>query len=333
MEPLLSVKDLVVEFSTEKGIARAVDGVSFDLQKGETLGLVGESGCGKSVTSLAIMQLIPVPPGKIVSGSILFQGDDLLQKNERQMRSIRGRDISMIFQEPMTALNPVFTVGSQLGDIIRRHRNLSSKKARQLAIKILDQVNIPSPEKRIDQYPHQLSGGMRQRVMIAMAISCNPSLLLADEPTTALDVTVQAQVMETIKQLQESDDMGMMLITHDMGVIAETCQRVVVMYCGAVVEKADVKTLFSSAKHPYTNGLMHSIPKIREEKLEKLPTIAGTVPDLLQLPAGCRFVDRCSDAQERCRCEQPTLQSQPDGSEVACFYPLTGKGLTGNSAL
>ena len=298
-----------------------MDGISFDVLQGETLGIVGESGCGKSVTSLSIMQLIPSPPGEIVAGRILYKGNDLLKYPERKMRKVRGNDISMIFQEPMTALNPVFTVGNQMVDVIKQHRKISSSEARKVAIEMLEQVGIPVPEKRIDEYPHQISGGMRQRVMIAMALSCNPAVLLADEPTTALDVTIQAQVLEQVNLLKEKFDMAVVLVTHDLGVIAETCQRVIVMYCGQIVEKADVKTIFASPRHPYTKGLLTSIPRIRKEKINTLPIIEGMVPDLLNLPKGCRFADRCPRVQEKCRNEQPTLTGVDEKTMVACFYP------------
>jgi len=321
MKPLLNIKNLVVDFHTEKGTAHALNNVSFHLNQGETLGVVGESGCGKSVTALAIMRLIQSPPGRIVSGQIEFKGTNLLEKSERQMRSIRGKDISMIFQEPMTALDPVFSIGNQLTSVIRNHQKLSRSGACQLAVEMMKKVDIPEPEKRMKEYPHQLSGGMRQRVMIAMAMSCQPSLIIADEPTTALDVTVQALVLSELAKLQKSHKMGIVLITHDMGVIAETCKDVIVMYCGNVVETADVRTLFRSPKHPYTVGLLHSLPKIENSKLDKLPTIEGIVPDLLHLPKGCNFVNRCPRAKAMCRDQEPSLEIQPDKAKVACFFP------------
>ncbi len=320
-EPLLSVRDLVVEFATEQGQVRAVDGVSFDVHKNETVGLVGESGCGKTVTGLSILRLIPSPPGRIVSGQILFDGKDLAQATESEMREIRGRDISMIFQEPMTALNPVFTVGNQMTDVLRRHRRLTRRQARADAIDMLDRVGIPVPAKRIDEYPHQLSGGMRQRVMIAMALSCDPKLLVADEPTTALDVTTQAQVLEQIVKLQDEFHMAVILVTHDLGVVAETCNRSIVMYCGSIVENAPIGPLFEKPRHPYTAGLLKSIPKVREEKLGMLPVIPGMVPDLLALPAGCRFAGRCARADMQCIETRPSLAADGDRS-VACFKPV-----------
>jgi oligopeptide/dipeptide ABC transporter ATP-binding protein len=319
-EPLLRVRNLVVEFSTENGTVRAVDGVSFDVHRNETVGLVGESGCGKTVTGLSILRLIPSPPGRIVSGQIEFAGRDLAQASEDEMRSIRGCDISMIFQEPMTALNPVFTIGNQMTDVFRRHRGLTRKQARAAAIDMLDKVGLPVPARRIDEYPHQLSGGMRQRVMIAMALSCDPKLLVADEPTTALDVTTQAQVLERINRLQEEFHMAVILVTHDLGVVAETCRRALVMYCGQIVESAGIEHLFEHPRHPYTAGLLNSIPRIREEKLRRLPIIPGRVPDLLHLPAGCRFADRCGRARAQCREASPALHGREDLA-VACYFP------------
>ena len=318
--PLLSVEDLVVEFSTENGVVRATDRISFQVFPNETVGIVGESGCGKTVTGLALLGLIPSPPGRIVSGRILFNGTDLTTLTESGLRDIRGKDISMIFQEPMTALNPVFTIGSQMIDVLMVHRKLTRKQSRAAAIEMLSKVGIPVPEKRVGEYPHQLSGGMRQRVMIAMALSCDPKLLVADEPTTALDVTTQAQVLEQINKLQDEFNMAVILITHDLGVVAETCQRAIVMYCGRVVENATIGNLFRQPQHPYTRGLLDSIPRIREQRLAELPIIAGRVPDLLHLPAGCRFAERCDRAIERCRLESPELAANVDtGDLVACF--------------
>jgi oligopeptide/dipeptide ABC transporter ATP-binding protein len=314
------VRGLAVEFSTERGLVRAVDGVSFDLLPGETLGVVGESGCGKSVTALSILGLIPSPPGRIVGGSIQFDGRELVGLPEADYRRLRGKEISMIFQEPMTALNPVFTIATQMTDVLMRHQGMSRRQARQRAIEMLALVDIPSPEKRIDEYPHQMSGGMRQRVMIAMALSCNPKLLLADEPTTALDVTTQAQVLEEIVKLQQKLGTSVVLVTHDLGVVAESCHRAVVMYAGRIVEEAPVSCLFDQPRHPYTEGLLKSIPRIREEKLPELPTIPGSVPDLLHLPPGCRFADRCYKADDLCRQREPELELRCDIA-VACFHP------------
>ena len=325
-EPLLKVRDLQVEFHTDKGVARALDGISFDVMPGETLGIVGESGCGKSVTSLAILGLIPSPPGRIVGGQILFQGQDLLSLSEREMRKVRGRDIAMIFQEPMTALDPVFTIATQMGEVLRRHQGLTRKQARQSAIDWLARVGIPSPERRIDDYPHQLSGGMRQRVMIAMALSCEPKLIIADEPTTALDVTIQAQVLEQIVKLSQDLGTAMMLITHDLGVVAQTCHRACVMYCGKLIEQSATGPLFAAPAHPYTAGLLASVPRIRTQRLDSLPTIAGTVPDLLHLPRGCRFVERCGQAIDLCHSAHPPLQvDEHSGHELACYNPVQGE--------
>jgi oligopeptide/dipeptide ABC transporter ATP-binding protein len=320
--PLLRVRDLAVQFRTQQGVARAVDGISFDLHAGETLGLVGESGCGKTVTGLALLGLIPSPPGHIAGGSIEFMGKELVGLDDAQMRAIRGRDISMIFQEPMTALNPVFRIGSHMGDVLRLHQGLSHKQARTAAIEMLAKVGIPEPAQRIDNYPHELSGGMRQRVMIAMALSCGPQLLVADEPTTALDVTTQAQVLEQIAKLQKEFGMAMILVTHDLGVVAETCQRALVMYCGRIVEDSPVSELYATPRHPYTAGLLASIPRLHNERISELPVIPGMVPDVLHLPAGCSFADRCSKVQAICRTSAPLLRKLPDReAHVACYDP------------
>jgi len=288
LAPLLSVRGLKTYFQSEDGLVPAVDGISFDLERGGALGIVGESGSGKSVTSLSIMRLIPSPPGKIVAGEILFEGEDLLKKSEAEMRKIRGNDISMIFQEPMTSLNPVFTVGDQIMEAIMLHQRLDKKAAREKAIEMLKLVGIPEPQRRVDEYPHQLSGGMRQRVMIAMALSCNPKLLIADEPTTALDVTIQAQILDLMRKLREELGTAIILITHDLGVIAEMVEEVIVMYAGQIVERTDVRSLFRSPKHPYTEGLLGSLPKLGQ-KTERLQTIEGVVPSPFNMPEGCRF--------------------------------------------
>ena len=318
-QPLLKVSNLAVDFKNDKGTGRAIDEISFHVNPGETVAIVGESGCGKSVSSLAVMGLVPSPPGKIASGSIQFKGKELVGLKEKEYRRVRGNDISMIFQEPMTALNPVLKIGTQMVDVIRLHSNLNKVNARQRAIEMLETVGIPSPETRIDEYPHQLSGGMRQRVMIAMALSCGPDLLLADEPTTALDVTIQAQVMEEMVRLQKEFNMAVVLVTHDLGVVAESCQRVIVMYCGQIIEQAPVEQIFASPKHPYTKGLLQSIPVVRDKKIPRLPTIEGMVPDLANLPKGCRFADRCDRVIDLCRESRPQL-SKGETHQVACFH-------------
>ncbi len=320
--PLLEVNNLVVEFSTDAGVVRAVDDVSFSVAAGETVGLVGESGCGKTVTGLALLGLVPTPPGRLASGSIRLDGQELAGLDDSSWRSVRGRKVAMIFQEPMTALNPVFRIGNQMIDVLRQHQRITRRQARAAAIEMLAKVGIPAPDKRIQEYPHQLSGGMRQRVMIAMALSCSPRLLVADEPTTALDVTTQAQVLEQMVRLQQEFGMSMILITHDMGVVAQSCSKAMVMYSGRVVEQAPVTELFARPRHPYTGGLLASIPRIREQRIPELPVIEGTVPDPLNLPEGCRFADRCNKVRDYCRLAQPELK--PIGradSKVACYVP------------
>ena len=324
LEKILEVKDLETSFFTDRGQIRAVDHVSFDLYKGKTVGIVGESGCGKSVTSLSIMRLIPNPPGKIVGGDILYKGKSLLGLSMEQMRKIRGNEISMIFQEPMTSLNPVFTIGNQLVEAIRLHQDVSQGEAINKAIEMLKLVGIPAPEKRIKDYPHQLSGGMRQRVMIAMALSCNPQILIADEPTTALDVTIQAQILDLLRDLQQKVGMAIMLITHDLGVVAEMAHEVVVMYAGVVVERAPVIELFEHPRHPYTKGLLNSIPilnkdptgKVKKSRLEPIP---GIVPSLLDLPQGCRFQERCKYVEDACRGKEPELRTISPGRQARCI--------------
>lgn len=319
---LLQVKDLCTWFYTLEGIVKAVDGVSFDLKQGESLGLVGESGCGKTMTTLSILRLIASPPGKIVRGEIKFEGCDLLRLSEAQMRAIRGKSISMIFQEPMTSLNPVLTIGSQVSEAILTHQKPKKQEAMQGAVEMLHLVGIPSPEKRIYEYPHQLSGGMRQRVMIAMALACRPKLLIADEPTTALDVTIQAQILDLMLKLKREMGTAIILITHNLGVIAETAQRVGVMYAGRLIEIATVKDLFSEPFHPYTQGLLLCIPWI-DQDLDKhknpLKEISGTVPSLLDLPTGCKFRPRCSHAFDKCSKEEPTLELKKSGHWVRCW--------------
>ncbi len=317
MKELLRVKDLKTYFFTHEGIVRAVDGVSFEINKGETLGLVGESGCGKSVTALSIMRLIPDPPGKIINGEIYFEGKNLLELDEKEMRRIRGKKISMIFQEPMTSLDPVFTIGHEIMEAIQLHQGLKKEEARQRAIEALRIVGMPDPERRIDEYPHELSGGMRQRAMIAMALSCNPTLLIADEPTTALDVTIQAQILRLIDELKDKFGASVILITHDLGVIAEMCDYVAVMYAGHIVEYTNVDALFSSPLHPYTKGLNRSIPRLDVES-ERLEIIKGSVPNLLNVPSGCPFHPRCDFCEERCVKEMPKLMEVEDHHLVRC---------------
>jgi oligopeptide/dipeptide ABC transporter ATP-binding protein len=321
MADLLQVRNLETSFFTPEGEVRAIDGVSFEIGEGRTLGLVGESGCGKSVTSLSIMRLIPSPPGRIVGGEILYRGRDLLKLGNEAMRKIRGNEISMIFQEPMTSLNPVFTVGNQIGEAIRLHQGLGKKQTREKTIEMLRLVKIADPESRVDAYPHQLSGGMRQRVMIAMALSCNPSLLIADEPTTALDVTIQAQILELMKELQQRIGMALLLITHDLGVVAEQADHVAIMYAGKIVERASAAVIFNSPFHPYTTGLLQSLPGTGKGRKKRLDAIPGVVPSPLALPSGCRFRDRCPKAQAMCAEAEPQLAAKEAGHMVACHFP------------
>jgi peptide/nickel transport system ATP-binding protein len=321
-ERLLDVKGLTTHFLTDEGVVRAVDGIDFHIDRGETLGVVGESGCGKSVTALSIMRLIPTPPGRIVRGEINYRGRNLLELPAKEMRKIRGKEISMIFQEPMTSLNPVFTVGEQIAEALRLHEHLGRRDAMDRAIEMLRLVHIPNADRRAREYPHQLSGGMRQRVMIAMALSCSPKLLIADEPTTALDVTIQAQILDLLNELKAKLDMAVMLITHDMGVIAETAQRVLVMYAAQVVEEASVQDLFKEPLHPYTQGLLRSIPRIdlAANQRRRLQTIPGTVPTLRgDARPGCRFAPRCEFAKPPHFESDPVLKEVRPGHRVACF--------------
>lgn len=323
MSSLLEVRNLKTRFQTDDGSFYAVEDVSFQVEAGKTLGIVGESGCGKSVTSLSIMRLIQ-KPGTIESGEIVFDGKSLLKISEDEIRKIRGNEIAMIFQEPMTSLNPVFTCGDQIEEVIQLHKpSLTKAQVKELAIEMLRKVGIPSPEKRYEEYPHQLSGGMRQRVMIAMAISCNPRLLIADEPTTALDVTIQAQILDLMRKLQKDFGAGMILITHDLGVVAEMCSEVAVMYAGKIVEYGTVQDIFYRPQHPYTKGLLDSIPHFESgKKLERLQTIQGMVPSLLDLPKGCRFYDRCHKRQDSCQNAMPELKSiSGNAHTVACYFP------------
>jgi len=322
-EKLLAVDDLRTHFFTRDGVVRAVDGVSYAVGSGETLAVVGESGCGKSVTALSILRLVPSPPGRIVSGAIRFAGRDLLQASEAEMREIRGNEIAMIFQEPMTSLNPVLRVSRQIGETLRLHQGLDRAAAAARAIEMLRLVNIPEPERRARQYPHELSGGMRQRVMIAMALACNPKLLIADEPTTALDVTIQAQILDLMRALKAKIGAAIILITHDLGVVAEMAERVVVMYAGRKVEEAPVREIFRQPRHPYTVGLLASVPRLGatlgRKEVPRLAEIPGMVPSLREPIAGCAFAPRCAYAVERCRREAPPLEEKAPGHIAACF--------------
>jgi len=319
-EPLLEVRDLRVHFATDDGMVQAVDGVDLTINVGETLGIVGESGCGKTVTALSVLKLIAMPPARIVAGQILWQGQDLVPLGPAQMRRVRGKEIGIVFQEPMTSLNPVYSVGAQIGEVIREHEGLSRHGVLDRTIEMLRLVHIPNPERRVHDYPHQFSGGMRQRVMIAMALSCNPKLLIADEPTTALDVTIQAQILELLAEMKERFGMAVMLITHAMGVVAEVAQRVAVMYAGKMVEEAPVAELFSRPRHPYTQGLIRSIPRVdRAGRKTRLAAIAGVVPSLLDPPPGCRFAPRCEFVREACTAVIPQLRAVAPGHKVACI--------------
>ncbi len=317
---LLKIRNLHTYFFTDEGVAKAVDGVDLELEEKGTLGLVGESGCGKSVTALSIMRLIPEPPGKIVKGEVVFGRTNLLSLSEGEMRKVRGRSISMIFQEPMTSLNPVFQIGDQISEVLRLHEGMSKREAWNRSIEMLRLVGIPSPERRVTEYPHQLSGGMRQRAMIAMALACRPKLMIADEPTTALDVTIQAQILELINRLQKETGMAVILITHNLGVIAETAQKVAVMYAGRIVEYAPVRSLFLTPRHPYTQGLLQSIPRLDKGHggKQRLEAIPGLVPSLLDLPPGCKFSNRCKYLMEKCQ-EEPELKEMDPGHFVRCW--------------
>jgi len=322
--PLLSIEDLKTYFYTRDGVVRAVDGVSYSVRAGETLAVVGESGCGKSVTALSILRLIASPPGRIVGGAIRFQGGNLLEFSDAEMRAIRGNEISMIFQEPMTSLNPVLTIGRQIAETLMLHQRLDHKAAIARAVEMLKLVHIPEAERRVNEYPHQLSGGMRQRVMIAMALACNPKLLIADEPTTALDVTIQAQILDLMRELKTKTGAAIILITHDLGVVAEMAERVIVMYAGRKVEEAPVDALFSRPRHPYTRGLLASVPELgetlKEKPRERLMEIPGMVPSLRTEIVGCAFAPRCPLARERCRAEAPPLEEKEPAHFAACFY-------------
>ena len=318
-ELILDVRNLSTTFRTERGPLKAIDGIDFQVYKGEILGVVGESGCGKSVTSQSVMRLYDEKYTASYQGEVFLEGKDLMKIPYKKMQEIRGKKISMVFQDALSSLNPVFTVGNQICEPLKIHQKLSKKEAEEKAIEMLKLVGIPAPEKRINQYPHELSGGMRQRVMIAIALACKPQLLIADEPTTALDVTIQAQIMDLIVKLNQQLDMGVMLITHDLGVVAETCTRVIVMYLGQIVEEASVMDIFDNPKHPYTWGLIQSIPRLDGDRTKALYTIKGTVPLLSQIPEGCRFAPRCPYATERCRKEMPELQNISETQRVRCF--------------
>src|SRR3990172_6637571 len=319
MAPLLQVRDLRTYFFTDDGVVRAVDGISYDIEEGETLGLVGESGCGKSVSALSLLRLIPNPPGKIVGGQVLFEGEDLLKLDEDEIRRVRGNKIAMVFQEPMTSLNPVLTIGRQMTEALELHLKMDRKGALQRAVQLLEMVGIPEAEARIDDYPHQFSGGMRQRVMIAMALSCNPKLLLADEPTTALDVTIQAQVLEILARLSRELGTAVIIITHNLGVVARYADRVNVMYAGKIVEMASAKELYANPRHPYTVGLLKSVPRLDQARKQKLEVIDGVPPDLINMLRGCPFFPRCTFRIDRCAEEVPPLMPVGDKHTAACW--------------
>ena len=317
-KPLVRVRDLRTSFYTDAGVARAVDGVSFDIEAGKTMALVGESGCGKSVTSLSIMRLVPNPPGRIEGGTVEFDGINLLDLPESEMRGMRGNNISMIFQEPMTSLNPVFRVGGQIASAIRVHQDVTKAEARDQAIELLKKVGIPAPERRVDDYPHQLSGGMRQRVMIAMALACGPKLLIADEPTTALDVTIQAQILDLLQGLQAETGMAILLVTHNLGIVADVADDVLIMYAGKIVERGPIREVYKAPQHPYTIGLFRSLPSMHQRG-ERLSTIPGQVPAATRFPEGCRFHPRCAHAMEICQSDDPPIIEQSDVHRVACW--------------
>ncbi len=321
--PLLEVKNLKTQFFTQDGVVKAVDGVSFYVDQGETLGIVGESGCGKSVSVLSVMRLIPQPPGKIVDGEVIFEGQDLLKLSDDDIRKVRGNKIAMVFQDPMTSLNPVLTIGRQIGEALELHMGMSKEEARKRSAELLSMVGIPEAASRLDDYPHQFSGGMRQRAMIAMALACNPQLLIADEPTTALDVTIQAQILDLVKRLRDEIGMAIIWITHDLGVVAGLADRMMVMYAGHVVEEAPVKEMYADPRHPYTIGLLGSLPRLDEARAERLQSIEGLPPDLISLPPGCPFEPRCVYAIEQCRLERPSLQPVAPRHTVACWVDVT----------
>ncbi len=324
--PLLEVKGLRTEFHTQDGVVKAVDGVSFHIDEGETLGIVGESGCGKSVSLLSVMRLIPMPPGKIAAGEVLFEGVDLLKLSDDEMRKVRGNKIAMVFQDPMTFLNPVLTIGRQIMEALQLHMGMNKKQARERTAELLAMVGIPEAADRLDDYPHQFSGGMRQRVMIAMALACNPQILIADEPTTALDVTIQAQIVDLVKRLRDSIGLAIIWITHDLGVIAGLADRMMVMYAGHVVEEAPVKELYANPRHPYTLGLIGSLPRLDEIRADKLTSIEGLPPDLIDLPPGCPFQPRCVYSVEKCREVRPELEPAGPRHSIACWVDVSRGG-------
>ena len=319
MSPLLEVKNLRTHFYTFEGVVKAVDGVSYDLEEGETLGLVGESGCGKSVSAMSLMRLIPDPPGKIVDGEILFEGQDVLQLSMDEMRHIRGAKMSMVFQEPMTSLNPVLNLEKQLGETLQLHKGMTKQEARQESVELLARVGIPDPERRVRQYPHQFSGGMRQRVMIAMALSCNPRVIIADEPTTALDVTIQAQILELMKGLTQEFGVAMIVITHNLGVVARYADRMNIMYAGKIIERGESAEIYSNPRHPYTVGLLKSVPRLDLPRRTRIDPIEGQPPDLIADPKGCAFRERCKWAVDKCATEEPGLESVAEGHYSACW--------------
>jgi oligopeptide transport system ATP-binding protein len=323
MAPVLEVNGLKTQFFTQDGIVKAVNGISYELNEGETLGIVGESGCGKSVSVMSLMKLIPIPPGRIVGGEAKFEGRDLMKIDDDEMRSVRGNKIAMIFQDPMTSLNPVLTIGKQVSEALELHLGMSKSEARQRTIELLEMVGIPSAADRVDDYPHQFSGGMRQRVMIAMGLSCNPQILIADEPTTALDVTIQAQIVELVKKLRDEIGMAIIWITHDLGVVAGLADRVMVMYAGFIVEEASVKDLYADPRHPYTLGLLHSLPRLDEERGRRLASIEGLPPDLIALPEGCPFYARCGYRVDKCQTENPPLEPVAPNHRAACWVDVT----------
>ena len=328
MAKLLEVKGLRTQFFTQDGVVNAVNGISYTLDEGETLGIVGESGCGKSVGVMSLIRLIPSPPGKIVGGEVLFDGQDLLKMSDNEIRSVRGNKIGMIFQDPMTSLNPVLTIGRQITEALQLHLGMNKAQARARAVELLELVGIPSAADRLDDYPHQFSGGMRQRVMIAIGLSCNPRLLIADEPTTALDVTIQAQIVDLVKKLRDELGMAIIWITHDLGVVAGLADRMVVMYAGMIVEEANVKELYANPRHPYTLGLLGSLPRLDQVRNEKLESIEGLPPDLIALPKGCPFYARCKYRIDKCKTENPSLQSVEVGHRIACWIDVTKDPVT-----